>query len=224
MGSSGLTKASIVKLDRQNRSVRNESVEVLFNPKELTFAKQNNWQLGQRPKSNVPDFEFSGGGATSLKLQLFFDTYAAGKDVRKDYIDKIYKMMWVDRELTDEKNKKGRPPTVRFQWGQTVGFDAVITSVSTRFTLFLPDGSPVRAICDVMFSQIRDADFYPPQNPTSGGMGGERFWIVKEGDTLAWIAFSELNDTKQWRRIADANRLTNVRHLAPGTVLRIPNA
>ena len=188
------------------------------------FAKQNNWKLGETPKSDLPDFEFSGGGAASLKLQLFFDTYAKGEDVRKDKIDRVYQMMRVDKQLTDKKNKKGRPPTVRFQWGQTVGFEAVITNVSTRFTLFLPDGTPVRAVLDVTFSQVKDADFYPPQNPTSGGLGGERFWTVRAGDTLQWIAFQELNDPTQWRLIAEANRLTNVRRLTPGTTLVIPNA
>ena len=79
MGTTSLAKASIVKLDKQSKPVQGESVEAMFNPKELTFAKQNNWKLGETPKSDLPDFEFSGGGAASLKLQLFFDTYAKGE-------------------------------------------------------------------------------------------------------------------------------------------------
>jgi Contractile injection system tube protein/LysM domain len=223
--SAGLAKATIVKLDKQNHPVRSESVEVMFNPKELTFTKQNNWQLGQKPKSNVPDFEFSGGGSTTLKIQLFFDTYSARKDVRKQYTDAIYKLMWVDEHLTDKKNKKGRPPTVRFQWGKTIGFDAVITNINQRFTLFLPDdGTPVRAVLDVTFSQVKDQLFYPAQNPTSGGVGGEKVWVVKSGDTLAWIAFNEYNNANNWRLIAETNGLTSVRDLTPGTKLIIPHA
>jgi len=76
----------------------------------------------------------------------------------------------------------------------------------------------------VTFQQIKDAALFPPQNPTSGGVGGERVWVVNEGDTLAWIAYREYGDSNQWRRIADANRLTQVRRLVPGTVLEIPNA
>jgi nucleoid-associated protein YgaU len=101
----------------------------------------------------------------------------------------------------------------------------VITSVGQRFTLFLPDnGTPVRAVLDITFSQTKDEQQQPKQNPTSGGSGGERVWIVRAGDTLPWIAFSEYNNPTEWRRIADANRLYHVRRLTPGTMLLIPNA
>jgi nucleoid-associated protein YgaU len=82
----------------------------------------------------------------------------------------------------------------------------------------------VRATLDVAFQQIKDENLFPKQNPTSGGVGGERVWTVKEGDTLAWIAYSEYGDSGQWRLIADANHLLRVRALRPGTVLEIPNA
>jgi len=197
----------------------------MFNPKELTLSKQNTWKQGSNPKTNIPDCEFSGGGAASLKLTLFFDTYPEGEDVRKKYTDRIYKLTQVDPALKDKKSGKSRPPTVRFQWGRTISFDAVITSLSQRFTLFLPDsGIPVRAVLDVTLSQVKDEGLRPPQNPTSAGDGGERLWRVKEGETLAWIAFSTYNDPNEWRRIAVANHLTQVRRLTPGALLMIPNA
>ncbi len=172
----------------------------------------------------MPQLEFGGGQPATLQMQLFFDTYAEGKDVRKEYTDSIWQLMMVDQALKDPKNKKGRPPKVRFQWGSAWSFDAVITSVNQKFTLFLSDGTPVRATLDVTFQQIKDEALLPPQNPTSGGVGGERVWVVNEGDTLAWIAYKEYGDANQWRLIADANRLTQVRRLVPGTVLEIPNA
>jgi len=224
MSAAGLAKAVIVRLD-QAGNPSGRPVQVMFNPKELSFSKQNSWKQGSSPKSNAPDFEFSGGGAATLKIQLLFDTYAQRKDVRKEFTDDIYGLMSIDEKLKDKKSKKSRPPTVRFQWGKTVGFDAVITNISQRFTLFLPDdGTPVRAALDVTFSQVKDELFYPKQNPTSGSAGGERIWTVRDGDTLASIAYSEYSDPTLWRLIADANSLMRVRDLRPGTVLVIPNA
>jgi len=219
-----LAKATIVKLNKQGHP-SGSPVQVLFNPKELSISKQNTWKTSNTPKTNVPSVEFGGGGAASLNLQLFFDTYAERQDVRKKYTDPIYALTQLDPEWTDPKTHKSRPASVRFQWGQTIGFDAVVASVKLRFTLFLPEsGAPARAVVDIAFTQVKDELFYPSQNPTSGGPGGERLWTVKAGDTLAWIAFKEYNDPNQWRRIADANRLTQVRHLRPGSVLMIPNA
>jgi phage tail protein X len=162
-------------------------------------------------------------------MQLFFDTYDTKdeakqkKDVRKEYTDAIWELMMIDPTLKDKKATKGRPPKVHFQWGKAWSFDAVITSLKQTFTLFLPDGTPVRATLDVTFQQVKDAKLFPKQNPTSGGDGGERVWTVNEGDSLAWIAYKEYGDATQWKRIADANRLAQVRRLPPGMVLEIPN-
>lgn len=119
---------------------------------------------------------------------------------------------------------KGRPPIVRFQWGSTSLFSAVITNITEQLTLFLPDGTPVRSKLAVTFQQIKHKLMFPWTNPTSGGSGGERVWRVSKGDTLAWIAYKEYGHPKYWRLIAQANKLTRVRHLEPGTILEIPNA
>ena len=223
MAQSGLAKAEIVSTESGER------VKCLFNPKEYTFSKQNNWKDQQTGK-NVPQIEFGGGQPATLQMELFFDTYAhfkssgaPPKDVRKEYTDKIWKLMIVDPKLTDAKNKKGRPPKVIFSWGQTWLFKAVITSITQKFTMFIADGTPVRATLNVSFRQVEDEGALARQNPTSGGVGGERIWTVNEGDTLGLIAYREFGDATRWREIADANQLTRVRRLRPGTVLVIPN-
>lgn len=223
MAQSGLVKAEIVSVESGDR------VKCLFNPKEYTFSKQNNWK-DQQTGNNVPQIEFGGGQPASLQMELFFDTYAQAKaggtpkDVRKEYTDKIWKLMIVDPKLVDAKNKKGRPPKVIFQWGQTWLFKAVIASITQKFTMFIHDGTPVRATLNVTFRQVEDEGALAKQNPTSGGTGGERLWTVSEGDTLGWIAHKEYGDTTKWRQIAEANRLSRVRRLPAGLVLVIPDA
>lgn len=218
MNGTSLAKASIMNLDKSGAPIK-----CMFNPKEYTFSKQNTWSQGKSGGANVPQLEFGGGQPATLQIQLFFDTYDTGKDVRSEYTDSIWELMLIDASLEDPKSTKGRPPKVRFQWGTSWSFDAVITSISQKFTLFLADGTPVRATLDVSFQQIKDEKLFPSQNPTSGGEGGERMWTVSSGDTLAWIAYKEYGDSTKWRLIADANKLTRVRRLTPGTVLVIPH-
>lgn len=217
------------------------TVECMFNPKEYTFSKQNSWVSKEVEGTNMALYEFGSGRPKTLSMQLFFDTYSniksgsleggAPKNVRKAYTEAIWGMMEVDRNLASlngvdgtDKHVKGRPPIVVFQWGSTWTFKAVITSITERFTLFLSDGTPVRSTMDMAFQQIQDEKAFPGTNPTSGGVGGERVWVVNDGDTLAWIAYKSYGDSKLWRLIADANRLTRVRQLTPGTVLELPNA
>lgn len=225
MSVTSLQHAQIQRVDPPGEPIR-----CMFNPKEYSFAKQNTWTEGRARGANVPHLDFGGGRPATLQMQLFFDTYAAAeepamaRDVRKEYTDAIWELMLVDKALTDTKTRKSRPPVVHFQWGLAWSFDAVITSITQRFTLFTPAGVPVRATLDVTFQQVKDQKLYPSQNPTSGGMGGGRLWTVREGDTLAGIAFAEYGDPTRWRPIAAVNGLTRVRHLPSGSVLEIPDA
>jgi len=215
---SGLVKATISNLDSGG-----SPIECMFNPRECTFSKVNQWTREKSSGANVADLEFSTGQPATLSMELFFDTFAAGEDVRKEYTDALWELMLVDDGLEDTKNKKSRPPYVHFQWGKSWSFDAVITNIQQSFTLFLPDGTPVRATMKVTFEQLKDEKLLPSQNPTSGGDGIERVWTVQEGDTLARIAHIHYGDSDRWRRIANANHLISVRDLRPGTVLLIPH-
>ena len=216
-----LPKAQIINIDHP----RETPIECMFNPKEYSIAKKNNWNATKSKGTNVPKQQYSGGQPATLTMQLFFDTYAGAQgsqDVRAQYTDKIWKLAEVDERLKDRTTTRSRPPRVRFQWGPAWSFEAVITSITQKFTLFSADGTPVRATLDVTFQQIRDEAEQPAQNPTSGGTGGEQQWTVHAGDTLSSIAYDVYGECARWREIADANRLTHVRDLPAGLVLGIP--
>ncbi|MFO8009701.1 MAG: LysM peptidoglycan-binding domain-containing protein [Dehalococcoidia bacterium] len=210
----GLEKAQIINLDT------NEAIECMFRPKEYTFTKINQWQAGMVAGKNVPKLEFSGGQAMKLDMELFFDTYETGKDVRKKYTDKIWKLMMINPENKDKGNK-GWPPQCEFRWGQAWSFKAVITKITQKFTLFLPDGTPVRSTMNVGFQQAAEEGVYPGQNPTTVSKPGYKTRMVKQGETLDWIAFEEYGDAGKWRFLAEINKLDNPKGLKPGQVLAI---
>jgi hypothetical protein len=211
-----LVKATITNLDT------NDSIECMFNPKEYTFTKSNNWSQSKTKGKNVPKLEFNGGNPTDLKVQLFFDTYESGEDVRKKYTNAIWQLAMVNKDKEDPKTKKSQPPKCEFRWGSMWSFKAVLADVTQKFTLFLPDGTPVRATLDVTFRQTEDEGLFPKQNPTSGGMPGHRTRIVKAGETLDWIASQEYGEARHWRYIAEVNRIDNPFQMKPGTVLQLP--
>lgn len=209
-------KAKIINLDDPS----DLPIDCLFNPNEYTFSKRNTWKKEPVKGKNVPQLEFVGGDSMTLKMQLFFDTYATGDDVRKT-TDRIWKLMSINEKLTDMTSIKGRPPTVEFHWGSTWSFGAVITDISQKFTMFRYDGKPVRATLDVTFLQVKDQGKYPGQNPTTVGQPGYRRRIVNEGETLDWIAFEEYGNCAMWRLIAEINNLDDPMRLRPGQVLAI---
>lgn len=207
--------------------VTNEKVHCMFNPKEYTFSKQNNWAEKPAKGKDVAHLEFSGGAPATLTIQLLFDTYEAhgqfnraGEDVRV-YTKGLWDMMKISDANKHAATGKGEPPHCRFEWGTLWSFEAVITSISQKFTLFDHDGKPLRATLDVTFKQIKDEGQYPRQNPTSGGNPGEHLRTIREGETLAQIAYEEYGDPTVWRHVADTNRIADPRRLHPGQVLLI---
>jgi hypothetical protein len=219
-------KARIEILDGNSSGTK---IDCLFNPKEYTIEKSVEWTAPTGAGKNTSKLEFKSGKPATMKVELFFDTYEADEKDVSVHTKKIFDLMKVDESLQDKKSKKGRPAKVLFIWGQNkesrrVVFQSVVQSVSAKYTLFLADGTPVRATLNVAFTQIDDSDAQASQNPTSGGVGGERIWTVQQGETLGLIAYRTLGETGAWRSIADFNRLGSVRRLTPGTVLVIPNA
>ncbi len=195
-------------------------VSCMFNPNEYTLSKQNQYSPDKVKGKNVPKVKFTQGGAETLKLQLFFDTYADRTDVRA-HTEKLWQMMMVTQAKKNQKNNKSEPPHVAFVWG-AFRFEAVITSLSQKFTLFLEDGTPVRTTVDISLQQVEDKNNHHAQNPTSGGGPPLRIHVVQAKDRLDLIAAQVYEDSTQWRLIARANGVVHPLRLREGQRLIIP--
>jgi hypothetical protein len=197
-----------------------DQVYCMFNPHEFTVSKQNRFTSGNVKGRNVPQIEFDQGGPQTLKMQLFFDTFAEGTDVRS-HTDGLWNMMMISESKLKQRSNKSEPPDVEFRWGR-FSFRAVITNITQRFTLFLQDGTPVRTTVEVSFQQKEDPEDYPQQNPTSGGGPPLKTHIVQAGERLDWIAAQAYGDASQWRLIADANDIVHPLRLREGQQLVLP--
>ena len=107
-----------------------------------------------------------------------------------------------------------------FAWGQLT-FTCVLTRVSQKYILFLPDGTPVRARLTVTLSEYRNVELEAKEVKRQT-VDYTKVHVVVDGDTLTLIAFREYSDATAWRPIALRNGITDPRHLEVGTVLSIP--
>ncbi len=215
------TRGQLAKAELVNEET-GKVIKCMFNPKEYSLSKTNTWTAHPDASGNVPNLEFGGGQSGELKLELLFDTYEAhdaignraGEDVR-NYTKHIWDLMKADPAA----NKP--PPRCKFQWGSLWSFKAVVTGIDQRFTFFLSDGTPVRAILNISLKEVEEEGAYPRQNPTSGGDQGHRMRTVYEGETLSAIAYEEYGDPTAWRHLAYTNDIDDPRHLRPGEQLLI---
>ncbi|MEH1959996.1 MAG: hypothetical protein V7L05_08975 [Nostoc sp.] len=143
-----LEKATL--LVHSNSIGQAEPIEFMFNPSELDFTRRIIWNydIGNRGTTLLPKVNFSGVEPYSFTLQnLLFDTYEKKTSVLEEYIDNIKK------GATACSNTLTRPPVYTLSWGCDY-FHCVMTSLNYRLTLFLPDGTPVKAIVNIGLQEV----------------------------------------------------------------------
>lgn len=187
-------------------------VPVLFNPTQYSLDRGNRLAEIGVPGLGSPVLQFVHGTSSTLSMQLFFDTYEDRRDVRL-HTDRVYGLLRIDPDTH-------APPVCTFSWG-TFTFRCVLERVGGRFTLFLADGTPVRATLDVVFKEWRDVAVQVRENPTRSA-DHRTTWTVRRGDSLSAIAAAQYGDPAAWRAIAEANGIDNPRTLKPGQVLTLP--
>lgn len=203
-------------------------VPCLFNPKELSVEKSNQYAEVNIPGLASPVFQFVRGNARTVTLDLFFDTYEACLDVRT-FTDRITgwdagsmfsNLPGGSKGLMDIDSDLHAPPVCLFIWGAFM-FQCLIERVSKRFTMFLPEGIPVRATLNVTLKEYREVDIQIREIDLHSSDLTKR-WVVKQGESLWYIAAMEYGDPADWRLIAEANDIENPRALLPGQELVIP--
>lgn len=136
------------------------------------------------------------------------------KFVVKDEIDKF------DNLVYRYEGSVHRPRPLLLVWGGLV-FSCVLSSVSYRFTLFKPDGTPLRVVAACTFCEsIPDAVRVRKENPMSPDLTHQR--DVRDGDTLPVLVNEIYGKPELYLEVARANRLFNFRKLRSTSRLSFP--
>ena len=225
-----MTQLTFQKIDLSGNNIGDPMI-IAYAPAELAFSKSAQFAEIAIPGLEQPLLQFVRGDAETLSMDLFFDSTENGTGgdavAVTDEVEAFHKLVAI-------KAKLHSPPLVRVFWGEnfpgtTMGesktagenFTAVVLSVARRFTLFNPNGKPLRATVSIALKQYATvAEQVAAINYQSADH--TRIHVVAEGETLPLIAHDAYQDARKWRVIADHNDLSNVRDIAPGTTLELP--
>ena len=202
----------------------NANTRVFFNPNAYQLQRRVEWKETKSNGMDLPGLQFVSGGPRSLALSLVVRHLRQRRGC--PHADRP------DRQ-TRGGGRQATAPTLlhdhlgaRGSGGPAFGlpFRGVVESLTQKFTLFLDDGTPVRATVDVGFKEGQSVQKQLKRNPRARSSPLQpRTRIVRDGDTLWSIAAAVYGDPAKWRALARANALVNPRILAPGTELLVPS-
>jgi nucleoid-associated protein YgaU len=224
-------------------------IPVQYNPTELTWDKSAQIAEITIPGLDAPLQQFIRGQAEKLTLELFFDSTDKGMGKNAVSVtadtDLIYRLIKIEPEThappictffwnknlpgsytngeTDspEGQNSGAASKSPADNQARNGFKCIVESVKQKFTMFSPEGVPLRATLTVTLREYKKLeDQIAHINPTSPDRTHSH--VLQRGETLATVAGRFYRHPGDWRFIAEANGIEDPRRLTVGSFLTIP--
>jgi hypothetical protein len=217
--------------------VPDKSFTVQVNPASYTLNKTIAYENQQSQGSQETTANFRSSGPTTIQFDITFDATgvikAEGALDGVPLVGAIASLFSEDEELTvndqiatfeeivytlDGINH--RPNPVRIIWGE-FSFDGALSSVNYSYTLFQPDGTPLRAKATCSFQTSRSGE----ENALEANLSSPdltHIREIKEGDTLPLLAQKIYGNPELYLEIARVNQLIDFRRLKAGTRVSLP--
>ncbi|WP_422360463.1 hypothetical protein [Reichenbachiella sp.] len=194
------------------------SYSVMMNPESIKLTKGSEYSTKAAPNAgeNSPKFKNSKKG--QLSFDIVIDCTGVVNPQRVDMAEEISKI----EKLTHKYNGKiHRPNYVIVRWGKDLTFKGVLSQMDISYTLFKPNGAPLRAKVSLTFDEYiapkRASKMRKKSSPDL-----THLVEVNEGDTLPQLCDKVWEDYSYYIQAAKFNKLNKFRNLSGGTQLVFP--
>lgn len=157
-----LEKAQLYSLDGDEYNF-----DFMFNPNELSITRKANVNenQGARTTKGLPKVSFAYPNAAIIKISnIIIDTYEKpeknGRNStqgqqqprERDVGNEIAKLTRTIKFVSNQS--LNRPPLYVFRWGKINYLNCYVESLDYKLSLFLPDGTPVRATASITLKEV----------------------------------------------------------------------
>lgn len=167
--------------------------------------------------------KFSGTEPEEVSFSITLDDTGAVQDVQGQPSDVKAQMALLSKVVYDYVSTAGEPPYVRLLWGALIFFGR-LRSMSTQYSLFKPNGDPLRAKVDLSFVGASSTEERSLVNQRAATNDMTRTATVEDGDTLAALCEEIYKDSSPELQtmVAQSNQLDSLTQLKPGTTMVFP--
>lgn len=215
-----LTKLNIcpcqVAKDGTFKQEKNKAYTVMLNPNKFSHTYKISYSQTKTLGQMASDTKFSGIEPESISFDILLDHTGVIPD-SSDVQTQIKKL---NNVVYTYNGSRHEPNHVRLLWGSLL-FYGRLKSMSAEYTLFSPEGKPLRAEVKLAFTGFMSTQEEARRaNRSSPDM--THTVVFKAGDSLPLLCHRIYNDAGYYTMVAHANDITNFRNIAPGTRIVFP--
>lgn len=190
---------------------------VFLNPESFTHTLGVLYDKTETQGQSGSTAKFKAIGDEQVNFDLMFDGTGAV----------VGKVIEVDTEVKKLRNvtvgyqgKLHSPYYLQLSWGKLL-FNCHLTKLDISYTLFRPDGSPLRAKVSLTFVGFTDTATRAKQADNQSSDLTHHHY-VQAGDTLPLLCHRFYGHPRYYLAVAAHNQLINFRRLVPGRRLQFP--
>lgn len=182
---------------------------VMINPENVKVKRAIEYNQQQAPGKSNPSQRYRATPSDKLNFDITIDCTGIVDWKRTDMAAEINSL---EKIVYTFDGKIHRPNFIKVQWGKSMIFYGVLSSMDISFTLFKPDGSPLRAKVSMGFSQyMAPKTVTKVDKPTSPDI--THLVTVVEGMSLPQLCLQVWHDDKYYVQVAKYNKLDKFRSL-----------
>lgn len=197
--------------------------ELPVNPESYTDSLQLTYEDSQAQGSQGNDMKFSKTEPRELTFEFIFDGTKTIQGYSTELIDmpvtdQIQKFVSTTALVIGETHKT---PFLKIFHGEKLIMRCRCTKVDLNYTLFHPNGEPLRAKCNISFKEyieqerrVREQDYQSPDLTHLRRVGS--------GDNLPLMTYRIYSNKSLYLQVARENGLTSIRNLREGQEIIFP--
>jgi hypothetical protein len=217
-----LTLSPCTVKDDGSMDVQKTKFEVMLNPETYKHEYSISYSDEKALGTSGSELKFNAANEEKISFELVFDGTGVVKPATKssktpDVKESIRKLNTIIYKYDGHKHE---PNHVRLLWGSMIFFGR-LTSINISYTLFKPDGTPLRAKVSLSFSGFMSKEEEALKADRSSPDLTHTI-VIRDGDTLPLLCYRIYSDSSLYLRIARENHLSDFRNLKPGTTVVFP--
>lgn len=194
------------------------SVKAVINPETYSRDFSVRYEPSKEKGANATTQIFTSMESSGFELDLIVDgtgliPLERGMTV-DSYIEKLKGVVY------DYQGSEHRPNYLKITWGKVI-FTGVCEKLRINYTLFNPDGTPLRA--SVKITLLETVDFHTKiREAQKSSPDLTHIRTVKAGDSLPLMAYRIYGNSSYYVEVARANGLNSFDAIRPGDQIYFP--